>query len=165
MKNASTILLIVAVGLLAFLLYSQNSALRQERQRIQELNEKVESLSKKNDLDAQEKCARQSREAFKRDGWEKEKGALFSNHYNEKLNRCFMQVDNTDTKPEFPVVSKVVSDAFEGKVYATYMWRADKVKKFWEVPPFMCTVTLPSGEDKDCHSSDEFDALVKAYLE
>src|SRR6266851_3062813 len=73
-------------------------------------------------LDLQEKCARQSQAAFRRDG-------------------------------------------FEGKVYGSYMWRADKVKKYWEVPPIQCTVTLPSGEEKTCHSSDEFDSLVKEYME
>ncbi len=112
-------------------------------------------------LDLQEKCARQSQAAFRRDGFEKEQLASFSNHYSEKLNRCFVQYDSTKGN----LVSKVVSDAFEGKVYGSYMWRADKVKKYWEVPPIQCTVTLPSGEEKTCHSSDEFDSLVKEYME
>lgn len=57
------------------------------------------------------------------------------------------------------------SDAFEGKVYANYIWRSDKRKKYWEVTPFDCKVMLLSGEERLCHSSDEFDALVKQYME
>ena len=112
-------------------------------------------------LDLQEKCAKQSQAAFKRDGFEKEQLASFSNHYSEKLNRCFVEYESTNAN----FVTKVVSDAFEGKVYGSYMWRPDKVKKYWEVPPIQCTVTLPSGEKKTCHSSDEFDSLVKEYME
>jgi hypothetical protein len=58
-----------------------------------------------------------------------------------------------------------VSDAFEGKSYAEYAWKSEKGKKYWEVKPFVCKVTLPSGEKKDCASSDEFDDLVKVYME
>jgi hypothetical protein len=62
-------------------------------------------------------------------------------------------------------VSKTLSDAFEGSLYGEYNWKSDKVKKYWQVPPFMCKVTLPSGKEKICHSDDEFDALVKQYME
>ncbi len=118
-------------------------------------------------LDLQEKCAKQAQQAFKRDGFEKEQLASFSNHYSEKLNKCFVRYDTTDASstPGIMFVNKVVSDAFEGKVYGEYMWRSDKVKKYWEVPPVQCTVTLPSGEEKTCHSPDEFDTLVKQYME
>ncbi len=83
------------------------------------------------------------------------------------MNKCFIEVESNDwkTAPGTVFTSRVVSDAFEGKVYAHYLWRSDKVKKYWEVPPLQCAVTLPSGEEKNCHSSDEFDALVKEYLE
>jgi hypothetical protein len=62
-------------------------------------------------------------------------------------------------------VRRFVLDANEGKDFATYLWHSDKVKKYWEVRPFDCTVTLPSGDKKTCTSSDEFDELVRAYMQ
>ena len=76
-----------------------------------------------------------------------------ANHYNQKLNKCFMQVESSDVMG----TGKTISDAFEGKVYAVLGLRGDEVKK--------CSVTLPSGEERICHSSEEFDALVKQYME
>jgi hypothetical protein len=67
--------------------------------------------------------------------------------------------------PEVFWTFKSVSDAYEGRIFASYSWHSDKVKKYWEVPPFQCRVTLLSGVDKTCESSDEFDELIKAYMQ
>jgi len=167
MRNTALVLLTVAVGVLILFVYSQTSIVREQQRQIQKLNAGLESLSKPSSIDLQSKCAKQAQEAFKRDGFEWEKGASFSNHYSVKLDKCFVLVESIDAKtaPGTIFTNKVLSDAFEGKVYAEYMWRSDKVKKYWEVPPLQCSVTLLSGEAKDCHSSDEFDVLVKAYME
>ena len=164
-------LVFAAVALvLAYVVFRQNAAIRDQQKALTDLRAQVAATQNKpqtNTLDLQEKCARQAQEAFKRDGFEGEKGALFSNHYNEKLNKCFVQIESSDwkTAPGTVFTNKVLSDAFEGKVYAEYMWHSDKVKKYWEVPPLQCSVTLLSGEEKSCRSSDEFDALVKVYME
>ncbi len=110
-------------------------------------------MSKTASLDLQERCAKQAHEEFLNLGWKKHEGAVFANHYNQKLNKCFMQVENSDVMGTWTTVS----DAFEGKVYAVLGLHGDQIKK--------CSVTLPSGEEKICHSSDEFDALVKQYME
>jgi hypothetical protein len=167
MRNTAIVLLIVSVGVLSLLLYSQNAALREQRRHVQELNAKLDSMSKTASLDLQEKCAKQAREAFRFHGLEKEQMADFANHYNQKLNKCFVEVRNTDAKlmPGEIWTFRIISDAFEGKVYAEYHWRTHKGKKYWEVPPVVCKVTLVSGEERICHSSDEFDALVKQYME
>jgi hypothetical protein len=124
-----------------------------------ELNQKLDSLSHSKTLDLQQQCSTQAREEFKFLGWDKQQLASYTNHYNTSMNKCFLEIDNTN----YPFVNKTLSDAFEGKVYGEYTWKADKVKKYWEVPPLECKVTLPSGEEY-CHSSDEFDELVKKYL-
>lgn len=162
MEFATWVILIATLVQLGLFVLSMSRENRHSAQ-VSDSGQKVKNVS----LDLQEKCAVGAREAFKRDGWEGTEGAMFSNHYDEKLNKCFVQVEHTDikTSPGTEVVSKVVSDAFEGKVYATYMWRSDKVKKYWEVPPLQCSVMLPSGEDKTCRSSGEFDTLVKQYME
>ena len=161
------LLLAVSVGGLSVLLYSQTAALREQRRQVRELTARLES--KTASLDLQAKCAKQAHEAFKINGYgfEKNEMAVLSNHYNEKLSKCFVLIEDTDAKtvPGIIYENKTVSDAFEGKVYAQYGWHTDKVKKYWEVPPYRCKVMLPSGEEKICHSSDEFDALVKEYME
>lgn len=117
-------------------------------------------------FDLQEKCAKQAHEGFKLGGWEKVPGAWFVNHYHEKLNKCFVEIGNTSTAPGSSTfwVNKFLSDAFEGTGHGQYSWHSDPVKKYWEMPPFMCSVKLESGEKKTCTSSDEFDYLVKRKL-
>ncbi len=160
-------LLIVACIALAYLAHSQSSTLKQQEKEIKELGAKVQAMPKNATLELQEKCAKQAREEFNAEGLEKEKFAGFSNHYNVALNKCFVLVENTDPKttPGTIWTNKTLVDAFEGKVYGEYMWHSDKVKKYWEVPPVQCKVTTLSGEEKSCISSDEFDALVKQYME
>jgi hypothetical protein len=153
MRNAAIILLILFVAVLGLLLYSQTAALREQRRQVQELSAKVESMSKTASLDLQERCAKQAREEFLKLGWARQEAASFMNHYNQKLNKCFMEVEKTDEKGEW----KSVFDAFEGKVYGLFGQGAHGGT--------MCNVTLPSGERRICHSSDEFDALVKQYME
>lgn len=74
MRNAAIVLLIVSVGILGLLLYSQNVALREQRRQVQELKGKLESMSKTTSLDLQEKCAKRAREEFLNLGWEKHEG-------------------------------------------------------------------------------------------
>jgi len=116
MRNTKIILLIVSVGVLGLLLYLQTAALRKQRRYVQELNAKLESMSKTASLNLQEKCAKQAHEQFVNLGWGKHESAVFGNHYNQKLNKCFLQIENTDGEMTW----KTVSDAFEGKVYAQY---------------------------------------------
>jgi hypothetical protein len=118
-------------------------------------------------FDFQERCAKQAREQFQQSYWSKQEMTGFTNHYNEKLNRCFMLVESTDVKtdPGTMWINKTLLDAFEGRELATYSWHSDKVKKYWQVPPFQCEVTLPSGEKKICNSDAEFEELIKVYME
>ena len=127
-----------------------------------ELAAKLESASKSGILDLQEKCAKQARELFKSDGWEKEKMASFTNHYNQRLNKCFVQVESTH---DGTWTSTFVADAFEGKGYGQYYWESVRGKKYWEVPPFRCKVMSLGGEETDCHSDEEFKTAMKQYME
>jgi hypothetical protein len=111
-----------------------------------------------NCLEEQAQCAAQAHEAFKLYGWEKEPGASFVNHYNEKLNKCFVEIASLGPSSG---TSKVVIDAYEGTDYGDYFWVPAKDKKWWEVPPIQCLVKLPSGERKVCTSSAEFSALLE----
>lgn len=167
MRNAVILLLVIAVGVLGFLVRSHDIALKEQQRQVQGLTAKLEVKAKTASLELQEKCAKQAGEVFKSDGWAKEQTAGFENHYNEKMNKCFIMIEDMGVRANSGRFSnsKSVSDAFERKNLATYFWMSDKVKKYWEVPPLQCNVTLPSGEKKVCRSSDEFDELVKVYMQ
>lgn len=160
---------IYVVALVVFLAHGcgNSDRIAQLESQNRELTAKLEALTKSKTLDLQEQCAKQAREEFKFMKWDKEPLASYTNHYNAKLNKCFVEIQSTDAKTAPPdiITNKTVSDAFEGKGYGEYIWKSDRVKKYWEVPPLQCKVTLPSGEDKFCHSSDEFDQLLKQYME
>jgi hypothetical protein len=98
-------------------------------------------------------------------GWKKEPFAGYSNHYHQKLNKCFITVSNTAMIGSMPSVRISVQDAYEGKVYATYFWLNRHGQKYWEVKPDTCEVTLLSGEDKTCESQKEFEQLIKIYMD
>ncbi|HWY54260.1 MAG TPA: hypothetical protein VNZ03_07340 [Terriglobales bacterium] len=168
MKNFFLALLFIAVVVLSFITFTQRTALHQEQDQVRQLNAKLEeATSKAASFDREEKCAKQAREEYRSDGWEKREMAGFTNHFNPKLNKCFMEIQDTDAKssPGTIFTTKTLSDAFEGKVYGNYSWGTQKGKKYWEVPPLECDVVLPTGEKKICHSSDEFDELIKVYVE
>ncbi len=167
MKNIALALLAVSVGILSLLLYTKSAALREQQLRVEQLTSNLESTSKSANLDIQERCAKQAREEFTDEGYKIGGAAVYSSHYNLKLNHCFVQIQNTEPskRPGEVMTSILLIDAFEGKVYGNYLWTSRKDKKFWEVPPIDCKVTPPSGEEIACHSSDEFNAVVKQYME
>jgi hypothetical protein len=115
-------------------------------------------------LDLQEKCAKQAAIAFHQQGFS-ENDADYVNHYNVKLGRCFIQITKTSMSGNFPATTKSLSDAFEGKEFGSYLWINTEGKKYWEVAPRMCSVTLPTGEERTCTSDTEYDELSRAYLE
>lgn len=166
-RDSLTFLLVVASGVLGYLVYSQNAALKDQQRQINDLSAKLEARSKSSSLELQSQCAKQAALVYKESGWEKEATAGYENHYNEKFNKCFVITQNTDTKiaPGKITISRFLSDAFEGRNLGNYFWQSDKTKKYWQVAPYTCDVTLPSGEKKGCRSSEEFDELLKVYMQ
>jgi hypothetical protein len=164
MRNVITPLLIALVGILAYLAYSQRVALQQQRQVTQELNAKFNALAA-GSIDLQEKCAKQALEEFKFEGLQEHKEdklASFSDHYNVKLNRCFVQIYYADARQDGSIfMSETLVDAFEGKLYGHYLQRTNKTKTF----PADCKITLVTGTEKSCDSLPEFESLTKQYME
>src|SRR5258708_20839246 len=149
MKNTIMALLVLTVVILTVFLRSNMTELRKDQRQLDELKQKVESMSKTVSLDVQERCAKQAFEEFKRQGYAKHQYADFSNHYNSKLNKCFMQIQDVDsgTVKGTIITSKQLTDAFEGKIYGNYVCGTLKGKRYWEVPPVVCLVTKPSGNE------------------
>ena len=159
--------LAVAVVAMAALFGSQSASIRALEQAVQKLNVKVAEKTTTAGLELQAKCSEQARKAFADLGYTKNQIVGYENHYSSQVNKCFIHVQNTDTKVEPGTIwtYRNVFDAFEGKGYGTYAWHTEKDKKYWEVPPFQCEVTLMSGEKKLCQSDAEFTELVKIYME
>ena len=157
------IVLVLCLCMAGFTVW-QGYAIREQRQQIQALTAKLDSALNVPSLDLQEKCAKQASEEFNLEGGNQKEGGSFLSHYDGKLKKCFVEtldagVDKIFHKPE---VNRLVTDAFEGRIYAQYSWMNLKDEKYWDVAPSICKVTFPaSGEQRTCHSSKEFDSLVK----
>jgi hypothetical protein len=155
------------LSLLLFLAACNTDRIAQLEKQNKELAAKLDAVSKRTTLELQERCAKQARAEFKGDGNDKTPMTGFVNHYNAKLDKCFMEVTNSSSsgKSYVPTIYRSVSEAFEGKVYAEYFWRNDEGKKYWEVPPIMCKVTLLDGEERFCKTTEEYEELIKVYMQ
>jgi len=163
---ASFLLLVVLV--LAFQIYRQQAVIRDLQNQLLGLQRQVEanSVPRTAPLEYQEKCAEQAGKAFREIGYTPKDMAGYENHYNTKLNKCFLLAQNTDAKHSPTIWTfKSLSDAYEGKSYGEYSWHTVKDKKYWEVPPFSCKVVLPSDEEHICKSDEEFEELIKVYMQ
>jgi hypothetical protein len=151
MRDALIFALLVAVAFLGYEMHSQNSALVDQQRQIKELNSKLEAKLQTASLELQEKCSKQAHDFAE---------GLFTSHYNEKLNKCFILIVNMKPQRDGNYVGiKELYDAFEGKSYGEYSWNTGKLA------PYICKGTLLSGDEKFCHSSDEFDGIVKLYMQ
>lgn len=117
----------------------------------------------------QEKCADQALRMFNQAGYKNNELAGQTNHYNKKLNKCFIEIQSTDVNTSSGMIwiYRTLHDAYEGKIYGEYSWHTEKDKKYWEVPPYTCSM-YPNGNNKNfrvCETEEEFDDFVKHYME
>lgn len=156
--------LVITIGILGFRSYKQTQDIAALQKRLDGF---VEAKPKNGSLELQGKCAEQSQRFFKESGYTLKDMAQYEDHYNVRLNKCFVVLDNTDFKtvPGTSFISRNLFDAFEGKSFGEYIWKSDKVKKYWEVKPMMCSVTAERGEKISCDSEDKYNELIKVYME
>jgi hypothetical protein len=143
---------------------NQDRIARLEKQN-QELAAKLEAIVKTANLDMQATCAQQARIAFNESGLDKDAMKGYTNHYNQKLNKCFVKLNSLKAAGKGLATYKAVQDAFEGKSYAEYFSANIKGEPVWRVKPTVCLVTMQSGEEKYCESDKEFEELIKVYME
>ena len=156
------VVLLVLLGILR----TQSSNVRDLQGEVRDLSAKLSEKTRINELDT--KCVNQAHKVFDNAAYPKNEFAMYQNHYSAKLDKCVMAVLRTDAHTSRgKMVSTYVNvvDAVTGKQYGTYVWHTETNKKFLVVPPETCDVTLPTGEETICHSMDEFQELVKVYLE
>jgi len=162
---AGLLLLVMAMGIVAGVLRQQFMDMKDLQRQINGLYAKLAEHSKADHLNLQAQCAEQARKAFADEGYKKGISTNYENHYNVALGTCFINVQNGESTAGSFVTGRTLFDAFEGKVYGSYVWSTEKDKKYWEVPPIECFVMVRSGSKQTCHSADEFDELAKTYME
>ena len=123
--------------------------------------------SKTDMLGLEARCAEQASKTFADLGYKRTELNRYESHYNGTINKCFIRTESQDsyTVPGAIFAYQNVLDAFEVQQLGSYAWRGNKRRKHREVLPFVCEVTLPSGDKRVCHSDDEFTELVKLYME
>jgi hypothetical protein len=166
LKLVASLLGITLVILLGIMRTQSHNILDLQRD-TRELNARLAEGSKADEVQA--KCAERSRRVFDEAGYSKSEFATYENHYAAKLDKCVMRVLRTDAQTARGKAIWIyinVLDPFDGKQYGTYSWHTEtNKKKYLVAPPFTCEVTLPAGELRTCHSMDEFEDLVKPYME
>lgn len=117
----------------------------------------VYSSSIREDYDLSDKCGKRCEEIYHKtynNGViETGKNTLFydyENHYNKKLNKCFMLIREEGT---ITGTKKALTDIQENKTYG-------HVRKNKDYKIILCWVL-----DKKCQSVEEWDLLVKPYME
>jgi hypothetical protein len=163
---------LLAIAALAGAIYwnwKQAAIIQQQQKQISQLGQELRSNhgSTSPDINVQEKCARQAALALKEAGLEHNEKATYTNHFNQKLNKCFVEISWMEVLGGVIYTHKVLSDAYEGRTYGAYDWHTEKDKKYWEVAPYSC-VMFPDGKDSSmqtCNSEAQFDQFVQQYLE
>jgi len=148
MRDVVIALLLAAVGILGYITAHQQA-------QISELRTKWAAFGA---LELQATCAKQADLFFKKNGWADDDMSWQRNHYNGTLNKCIIEIANVDAKQYDTALKRYVSDAFEGKELGEYIGTVlgDAT---------MCRVTLPSGQEKICHTVKEFEELTKVYMQ
>jgi hypothetical protein len=158
-----TLGLLLVIVVLAFYVIRQGSTIREQQSQINDLRKPHDPSPA---LENQGKCAGQARKIYADLGYKAKKFADYENHYNGKLNKCFILIRNVDaSNPATIWTHKNLIDAYGGKQYGEYHWHTVKNTKYWEVPSLLCRVVLPSGQEMICKSDDEFAELMKIYME
>jgi hypothetical protein len=158
-----TIILIPAAAAIGLgVLASQQAAtIKDQKQQLAAMDEQAKAAS----LVMQGKCAEQARKMFVSLGYREGGMAAYENHFNTRLNKCMVLLENQTVAEKTIYTFKYVMDAFENKNFGEYIWHTDEVKKHWEVLPMKCNVVALSGEKQACQSEAEFRKLAAAYME
>jgi hypothetical protein len=154
------VLLLAALGILGVFACRQTIALRAMREQVGNLHAQLDLAAKSANLDLQGKCAEQAAKTWKLGGWDKLKNATYSNHYNASMNKCFMRIENSlPDRTGAVFTSDRIVEAYEGKVYGELTWKLDEAGN-----AMRCEATLPTGEEVQCTSPEEFDSLVEQFM-
>jgi hypothetical protein len=113
-------LLIACLAALAltWCLISTNATIHQQAAHIRELETAQVATTRRQEFAAQADCAAAAHRFVISRGWKPDAGDDYENHFNSKLNQCFVLVSSYMPKDDFRTFD--LYDALEGRHYATY---------------------------------------------
>lgn len=124
-------------------------------------------------LDEQKKCDAQASKVYHegraRDGYHGEDSTGmngYTSHFDPATNTCYVWIHFSTIDDKTVTLADTISDAFEGRLYASYLWfnPLNAGKKFWEVKPMTCSVKPRKQGEITCKTEEEFDSLVDKYF-
>lgn len=111
-------------------------------------------------VELENRCFEAANEFFKENGFDP-KNSGFRNHYNKKLNKCFIDIKSAKVDNEGRLsFHRAIYDVYNRKMYGEYLWKPEKDKNYWEVKPTACLML-----DKSCNAIEEYEGFVKEYME
>lgn len=113
------VLVIAATLALACCVAMLTVIVRQQQRRIDALTASASAArSKQQEVATQARCAASAASFVARRWWKPDAGSVFENHFNTRLNRCFVVVSNYDMGSDSRFVE--IFDAIEGNRYGEY---------------------------------------------
>ncbi|MBS0212056.1 MAG: hypothetical protein JSR26_02600 [Proteobacteria bacterium] len=151
---------LIVIGALALLVRLQYKA---QYLTLQEHQERQHVAASSAAEQPQLQCAQAALGRFHQLGLDDKPGSSHTAHFNARLNQCYqlMETQRSDTGTNWRTAT--LYDA-QGRVFASYGWRGDTGRPASSISPYTCTVTLPSGEHRDCGSQTEFRRLIDTYM-
>lgn len=160
MRIIILILTAAAIGL-GVLASQQAATIKDQQGQIAAMNDRRKSEA----LGLQAQCAKQAKAAWVDGGYSCTPMASYENHYNAKLNKCFMYVQSYNIIAGNGYDNRTLIDALENKSYGLYILHLMNGSGGGQLRPVKCTVQTVGGEVVDCESKADFEARVKPYME
>jgi hypothetical protein len=117
------------------------------------MTDSVQAQNRKEIYELQERCGKRAEQIYEKDFPVGERKGLegFENHYNVRLNRCFMLEENSmitkDAGKSYTMKLLTLVDVNDNKVYGTFS-------------PLNCEV-----QNTTCKSEQEFRSLIRQFME
>lgn len=111
------------------------------------------------------KCANYAKKFNADDGW-KSTDAMHSyeNHFNVKLNKCFVIYKNTNIQKGYISIDSDFFDLMDNKLLGSYHGLFKNENFNDEAELKQCSVTVISGDVQKCKNINEFRRLVSFYM-
>jgi len=115
--------------------------------------------------DQEQQCSKRAEAIFNESNWGGPEvfSSGYENHFNQKLNKCFMLVTvNSNGLDGSLFFSKTLFDVNAGTQSSLGHWNKQVPRGVadYSVKPFACGML-----DEYCQTDEEFDAFVKTYME
>lgn len=159
------------VAILVFQLYRQHATIRDQQNRLVDLEKLVtaDSVPKATSFEYQAQCADRASKMFNDMDIKGPKYFVedWESHYSSKLNKCLLFVNYLDhTYSPTVYAYEGLMDAYGGQIYASYIESDSYNNGSVHDSVQGCFVKLPSsGKKQICKSAEEFRTLIEVYMQ